>query len=73
MELENENENENENAAIGSSKDESPYTGSEHRLRQRREMVDRREMVRFELGKEQRRSGSDRRAPNSVWANREMY
>jgi hypothetical protein len=66
-------ENENTKADFGSSEDASPYTGPEHRMCQRRETVDRREMVRFELGKEQRRSGQDRRAPNSVWENREMY
>lgn len=71
--MELENENENEKIALDSAKDETPYTGPENRMRQRREMVDRREMVRFELGKEQRRIGNDRRAPNSVWANREMY
>lgn len=66
-------ENENNKAAFGFSDDASAYAGTEHRLHQRRAMVDRREMVRFELGKEQRRSGNDRRKPSSAWENREMY
>ena len=38
------------------------YTGIERRCSQRRVGSERREMVRFEPGKEDRRSGNDRRA-----------
>ena len=43
------------------------YTGPERRVQQRRELKDRREMVRFELDKEPRRSGKDRRESAEVW------
>lgn len=71
--MELENENENEKVTFGDSDDETPYAGPENRVCHRRETTDRREMVRFELGKEQRRSGNDRRKPSSVWEGREMY
>ena len=70
MELENDTDTFTSSAP--SKEDKAPYSGPENRMTQRRETVDRREMVRFELGKDQRRSGNDRRAPNSVWANRDI-
>lgn len=50
--------------------DDENYPGPEHRVVQRRSGHDRREMVRFELDKEDRRSGKDRRKPKSVWDDR---
>ncbi len=47
------------------------YTGPERRIRQRRQQVDRRVEIRFELDKTPRRSGRDRRvATQSVWDGR---
>lgn len=43
------------------------YRGPERRVLQRRSGHDRRDMIRFEPGKEDRRSGKDRRRPKSVW------
>ncbi len=47
------------------------YTGSERRTQQRRQTVDRREMVRFEE-KTGRRSGQDRRRPQGLWKDRDF-
>lgn len=47
------------------------YTGPERREQQRRQKVDRREMVRFEE-KTDRRSGQDRRRPQGLWKNRDF-
>ncbi len=47
------------------------YTGPERRRQQRRQKVDRREMVRFEE-KADRRSGNDRRRPLGLWKNRDF-
>lgn len=49
------------------------YRGPERRVRERRVLADRREMVRFEPDKKPRRSGKDRRAPLSVWDGREKF
>jgi len=52
--------------------EEAPaYTGPERRKQQRRQTVDRREMVRFEE-KADRRSGKDRRRPQGLWKNRDF-
>ncbi len=52
--------------------EETPvYTGPERRTQQRRQTVDRREMVRFEE-KTDRRSGQDRRRPQGLWKNRDF-
>ena len=47
------------------------YTGPERRKQQRRQTVDRREMVRFE-DKPDRRSGKDRRRSLGLWKNRDF-
>jgi len=46
---------------------ETAYTGPERRFGERRCMHDRRSMVRFELGKEDRRQCQDRRTTTNVW------
>ena len=52
--------------------DESPYTGPESRKDQRRKNSDRRTMIRYEPGKEGRRSGKDRRKTNQdLWKDRD--
>ncbi|MDH5324982.1 MAG: hypothetical protein OEZ68_06835 [Gammaproteobacteria bacterium] len=43
------------------------YKGPERRVWHRRQTKDRREMVRFELDKEPRRSGKDRREALEIW------
>ena len=43
------------------------YDGPERRIEQRRSMHDRRAMVRFELGKEDRRDAQERRHTTNVW------
>jgi hypothetical protein len=48
------------------------YIGPDRRIANRRELKDRREMIRFELDKTPRRSGKDRRKDN-VWQGRERY
>ncbi len=53
------------------AKEVPAYTGPERRKQQRREKVDRREMVRFEE-KTDRRSGQDRRRPRGLWKNRDF-
>lgn len=45
-----------------------PYNGPERRSgKERRQNSDRRDMIRFEPGKGDRRSGKDRRKMKSVW------
>lgn len=52
--------------------EEAPaYTGPERRKAQRRQTVDRREMMRFEA-KSGRRSGNDRRKTTGLWKNRDF-
>ena len=43
------------------------YSGSDRRNSERRTGKDQREMIRFELDKEDRRSGHDRRQSNESW------
>lgn len=43
------------------------YTGTEKRKGQRRTGKDQRDMIRFELDKEDRRSGNDRRKSATSW------
>lgn len=58
--------------AEGQQAGEAPaYTGPERRKQQRRQTVDRREMVRFEA-KADRRSGNDRRRLQGLWENRDF-
>jgi len=48
--------------------DKEPYNGPERRSgKERRQNHDRREMIRFEPDKGDRRSGKDRRKMKSVW------
>lgn len=47
------------------------YDGPERRKQQRRQEVDRREMMRFEA-KSGRRSGKDRRKPIGLWKDRDF-
>ena len=47
------------------------YTGPERRKRQRRQKVDRREMLRFEE-KQDRRSGKERRRLLGLWKSRDF-
>ena len=54
-----------ENKESINTKTENGYNGIERRAYQRRVGADRREMVRFEPGKEDRRCGTDRRASMS--------
>lgn len=56
----------------GNKVDEAPeereaYDGPERRTTQRRNVQDRRAMVRFELGKEDRRNVHERRHTDNVW------
>ncbi|HEC28613.1 MAG TPA: hypothetical protein ENI65_03380 [Gammaproteobacteria bacterium] len=44
-----------------------PYSGPDRRVENRRSAHDRRSMVRFELGKEDRRSLDDRRTTTNIW------
>lgn len=43
------------------------YTGADRRKSQRRTGKDQRDMIRFELDKEDRRSGNDRRKSATSW------
>lgn len=45
------------------------YRGIERRITQRREITDRRDMIRYEPDKNPRRSGVDRRVSGSAWDN----
>lgn len=45
------------------------YRGYEKRMAQRRELSDRRDMIRYEPEKHPRRSGLDRRIEGSAWNN----
>lgn len=49
------------------------YNGPERRRTQRRQTVDRREMIRFEPAKEPRRSGTERRKTGDVWGGRNGF
>jgi len=60
-----------EEATRPAEEEEAAYTGPERRKAQRRQLVDRREMVRFE-DKPDRRSGKDRRRPLGLWKNRDF-
>lgn len=51
---------------------ETIYRGPDRRIRERREIKDRREMIRFELDKQPRRSGKDRRQAD-VWNDRDKF
>lgn len=54
----------------------SAYTGPERRRAQRRVRVDRRTIVRFELDKAPRRSGTDRRSSvgtGNIWNRGQSY
>ena len=52
---------------------DEPYTGPERRIEQRRKTVDRRDSIRFELDKEPRRSGKDRRRSiQDLWERRDI-
>jgi len=46
---------------------QSDYSGRERRKSQRRTGKDQRDMIRFELDKEDRRSGNDRRKSATGW------
>jgi len=49
------------------------YAGPERRIAERRQSVkDRRQMIRFELDKEPRRGGKDRRI-SDLWVGREQF
>ena len=58
-------------ATFGEDKESGPefsqYDGPERRVAHRRAGHDRRESVRFEGGKDDRRSGKDRRKDNVSW------
>lgn len=62
---------ESKKASFEEIKSSSPeigqYDGHERRQGHRREGHDRRDMVRFEGGKDDRRSGKDRRKDNVSW------
>jgi hypothetical protein len=45
----------------------SQYTGTERRKSQRRTGKDQRDMIRFELDKDDRRSGNERRKSATSW------
>ena len=58
----------NSNHGMMAEEDISHHTGvDERRKQQRREAHDRRDMIRFELEKEERRSGKDRRSTVTNW------
>ncbi|MCK5091940.1 MAG: hypothetical protein KAR30_05375 [Gammaproteobacteria bacterium] len=53
--------------------EEPPYTGPESRKEHRRKNNARRTMIRYEPGKEDRRSGKDRRKTNKdIWKDRDF-
>jgi len=52
---------------------ENNYNGVDRRITQRRQIADRRNMIRFEPELEPRRSGKDRRSEQSVWDNRNGF
>ncbi len=52
--------------------EQQPYTGPERRHGPRRVNADRRELVRFEIAKEPRRSGQDRRKQD-IWEDRDKF
>lgn len=65
---------EKDNNHHGQGNDDKPYDGPERRTRvqERRTGRERREMVRFEPEKENRRSGQDRRkASRDIWKQRD--
>ena len=43
------------------------YKGGERRFSHRRTIKDRRDMIRFELDKQDRRANKDRRSSNNIW------
>lgn len=56
-----------------SSDSDKPYAGPERRKGERRKNQDRRDMVRWEPDKEDRRSGKDRRKVNQdIWNRRDL-
>jgi hypothetical protein len=71
MELELEPLEESERATFEEDKEKGPefsqYDGPDRRIEQRRAGHDRRDQVRFEGGKDDRRSGKDRRKGNISW------
>ena len=53
--------------------DDPPYTGPESRNEQRRKTNDRRTLIRYEPGKDDRRSNKDRRKSNQdTWKDRDF-
>lgn len=52
---------------------QNTYAGTEKRHYQRRENHDRREMIRFEPNKEQRRSGQERRSVADIWSSHNRF
>ena len=56
-----------DNKDKNSSVEETQYDGAERRYGERRCGHDRRSMIRFELGKEDRRQVDDRRNATNVW------
>lgn len=49
------------------------YSGIERRQQQRRQSSDRRDLIRFELNKNDRRLGTDRRHQSDVWDGRTLF
>mgnify|MGYP003624792144 CR=1 FL=1 len=47
------------------------YAGTERRKKQRRITKDQRDMIRFEIDKEDRRSGNERRKSATAWGSNE--
>ncbi len=56
----------------GEQNEQRLYEGQERRKEQRRQTVDRREMVRFEI-KSDRRQGVERRDKNNLWKDRNFF
>lgn len=67
MELELEPKDDNQKKPGRQPLDKPHYEGAERRVEQRRCGHDRRTVVRYEPGSADRRSGTDRRAPDTPW------
>ena len=67
MELELVDKKDYEDDKAKTAAESESYDGPERRIEQRRVMADRRAMVRFELGKEDRRNMHDRRNSGEIW------
>ena len=73
LELVDKSEYDKDNKSTEEKKEAEPYDGPERRVAERRCGHDRRQEVRFQLEKPERRSGKDRRRAKSGWDKDKHY